>query len=40
MKVFVWAVDDRAAMRRMIKDGVNGVITDRPDTLRSVIRSS
>ncbi|MCO6011712.1 glycerophosphodiester phosphodiesterase [Actinoallomurus purpureus] len=38
MKVFVWIVNDRSTMRRMIGYGVNGIITNRPDTLRSVIR--
>jgi glycerophosphoryl diester phosphodiesterase len=27
-------------MRRLIADGVDGIITDRPDTLRSVIRAN
>ncbi|MFL6053719.1 MAG: glycerophosphodiester phosphodiesterase [Actinoallomurus sp.] len=37
LKVFVWVIDDRSTMRRMIGYGVNGIITDRPDTLHSVI---
>jgi glycerophosphoryl diester phosphodiesterase len=37
LKVFVWVVDDRSTMRRMIGYGVNGIITDRPDALRSVL---
>jgi glycerophosphoryl diester phosphodiesterase len=33
LRVFAWTVDDRATMRRMIATGVDGIITDRPDTL-------
>ncbi|GAA0323045.1 glycerophosphodiester phosphodiesterase [Actinoallomurus spadix] len=38
LKVFVYVVDDRATMRRMIGYGVDGIITNRPDTLRSVLK--
>jgi glycerophosphoryl diester phosphodiesterase len=38
LKVFVWVVNDRPTMRRMIGYGVNGIITNRPDTLRSVLK--
>ncbi|MCW2914439.1 MAG: glycerophosphodiester phosphodiesterase [Actinomycetia bacterium] len=37
MKVFAWTVDDRRIMRRMIATGVDGIITDRPDTLRRAL---
>ncbi|MEV5754738.1 glycerophosphodiester phosphodiesterase family protein [Actinoallomurus sp. NPDC052308] len=38
LKVFVWVVNDRTTMRRMIGYGVNGIITNHPDTLRSVLK--
>ncbi|MCO5967354.1 glycerophosphodiester phosphodiesterase [Actinoallomurus soli] len=38
LKVFVYVVNDRSTMRRMIGYGVNGIITNRPDTLRSVLK--
>jgi glycerophosphoryl diester phosphodiesterase len=38
LKIFVWIVNDRTTMRRMIGYGVNGIITNRPDTLRSVLK--
>ncbi len=34
----VWTVDDPADMRRVIAQGVGGVMTDRPDLLREVMR--
>ncbi|WP_285497013.1 glycerophosphodiester phosphodiesterase family protein [Actinomadura sp. NBRC 104425] len=37
MEVFTWTVDDPAAMRNVIKLGVNGIITDKPDVLRQVV---
>ncbi|MFI7533248.1 glycerophosphodiester phosphodiesterase [Streptosporangium sp. NPDC049376] len=37
MEVFTWTVDDREAMRRVISQGVDGVITNRPDVLREVV---
>jgi glycerophosphoryl diester phosphodiesterase len=36
----VWTVDDDVEMRRCIRDGVGGVMTDRPDVLRAVLSSS
>lgn len=37
MKIFVWVVDGRSTMRRMAGYGVNGIITNRPDRLRSAL---
>ncbi|MEV0595481.1 glycerophosphodiester phosphodiesterase [Nonomuraea cavernae] len=37
MRVFAWAVDDPGDIRRVISDGVDGVITNRPAVTRSVI---
>lgn len=36
-QVIPWTVDDPATMNSLIDVGVDGIITDRPDTLRSVI---
>ena len=36
IKVYAWTPDNRAAMRRLIKMGVDGIITNRPDTLLKV----
>ncbi|MBI2294797.1 MAG: glycerophosphodiester phosphodiesterase [Betaproteobacteria bacterium] len=36
LKVVVWTVNDPAEMRRLIKWGVHGIISDRPDLLRKV----
>ncbi|GAA2614432.1 glycerophosphodiester phosphodiesterase family protein [Actinomadura fulvescens] len=38
MDVFAWTVNDPAMMRRTLKTGVNGVITDKPDVLDRVLR--
>ncbi len=38
MPVFVWTVDEEAAMRRLLAAGVDGIMTDRPDVLARVIR--
>ncbi|GLZ75724.1 putative glycerophosphoryl diester phosphodiesterase precursor [Actinorhabdospora filicis] len=37
IKVVPWTVDDEATMRKLIDDGVDGIITDYPDVLRSVM---
>jgi len=36
--VVPWTVDDPATMRRLIRAGVDGIITDRPDLLRKVLQ--
>jgi glycerophosphoryl diester phosphodiesterase len=33
----VWTVDDEDAMRRLVVEGVGGIMTDRPDVLRRVL---
>jgi len=35
--VLVWTIDDEAQMRALLDAGVDGVMTDRPDVLRSVL---
>ena len=35
--VFAWTVDDEQEMRQLLADGVDGVMTDRPDLLASVL---
>jgi glycerophosphoryl diester phosphodiesterase len=35
--VNVWTVDDPAEMRRLISEGVGGIMTDRPDLLRQAL---
>jgi glycerophosphoryl diester phosphodiesterase len=37
LKVIPWTVDDAAAMRRQIGYGVDGIITDYPSLLRTVL---
>jgi glycerophosphoryl diester phosphodiesterase len=36
-QVHVWTVNDQAAMEELLDWGVDGIITDRPDLLRSVV---
>ncbi len=38
IQVFVWTPDSRSDMRRLIKMGVDGIITNRPDILKGVLR--
>jgi glycerophosphoryl diester phosphodiesterase len=37
LAVFAWTVDDDGDMRRLVADGVDGVMTDRPDVLARVL---
>lgn len=37
LKVVPWTVDDMPTMRKLIDDGVDGIITDYPDRLRTVM---
>ncbi|MFQ5555849.1 MAG: glycerophosphodiester phosphodiesterase [Acidimicrobiia bacterium] len=37
-QLHVWTVNEAGDMRRMLDLGVDGVVTDRPDVLRSVVR--
>jgi glycerophosphoryl diester phosphodiesterase len=37
LRVMTWTVDDAGPMARLLDDGVDGVITDRPDVLREVL---
>jgi glycerophosphoryl diester phosphodiesterase len=37
MAVFAWTVDDEPVMRRLLDDGVDGIMTDRPDLLARVL---
>ncbi len=36
--VNVWTVDDPGEMRQLIREGVGGIMTDRPDLLRQALR--
>ena len=37
VRVIVWTVNDSATMHRLLDQGVDGIITDRPDVLREVL---
>ena len=37
LKVLAWTVNDPAVMARMLDDGVDGLITDRPDLARKLL---
>jgi glycerophosphoryl diester phosphodiesterase len=39
LEVHVWTIDDEADMRALLDLGVDGLVTDRPDLLREVLRS-
>ncbi|MEV6864850.1 glycerophosphodiester phosphodiesterase family protein [Streptosporangium subroseum] len=39
IKVIPWTVDDEPTMNKLIDDGVDGLITDYPDRLRTVLAS-
>lgn len=38
-KLQVWTIDDPSTMHRLIDWGVDGIITDRPDSLKEVLRA-
>jgi glycerophosphoryl diester phosphodiesterase len=38
-KLFIWTIDDEKDMSRLIKANVNGIITDRPKALESVLNT-
>ena len=38
LKVLTWTVNDAATMHRMLDLGIDGLITDRPDIAREVLR--
>ena len=38
LQVHVWTIDDEATMVDLLELGVDGIVTDRPDTLRDVLR--
>jgi glycerophosphoryl diester phosphodiesterase len=40
IQVFVWTPDSRSDMQRLIKMGVDGIITNRPDILKVVLHGS
>lgn len=40
LEIHVWTVDDAADMASLLDLGVDGIITDRPDTLSEVVRES
>ena len=40
IKVFVWTVDQKNDMVRLMEMGVDGIITNRPDILKSVLGRS
>lgn len=37
-KIHVWTIDDDTTMHRLIDMGVDGIMTDRPEMLKSVLR--
>jgi len=39
VEVHVWTVNDEKSMRRLVRMGVDGIMTDRPDLLKEVLAS-
>ena len=39
LEVHVWTVDEEPKMRELLDLGVDGIVTDRPDVLRDVLKS-
>jgi glycerophosphoryl diester phosphodiesterase len=37
LQVHVWTINDAAEMRRLLDQGVDGIMTDRPDVLKAVL---
>lgn len=37
-QVHIWTIDDEAQIERLIDAGVDGIFTDRPDTLKAVLQ--
>jgi glycerophosphoryl diester phosphodiesterase len=37
LPIHVWTVNDEATMRELLDLGIDGIMTDRPRTLRSVL---
>jgi glycerophosphoryl diester phosphodiesterase len=38
VQVFVWTPDSRSEMKRLLDMGVDGIITNRPDILKAVLK--
>lgn len=38
LQIHVWTIDDEQTMATLLDMGVDGIVTDRPDTLRDVLR--
>ena len=36
-QVHVWTIDDQPTIERLVDLGVDGIFTDRPDTLKTVL---
>jgi glycerophosphoryl diester phosphodiesterase len=37
-QVHIWTVDDEVQIERLLDAGVDGIFTDRPDTLKTVLQ--